>query len=47
VLLRGRKTRSMTEEVSCGLSMNLVGPEFEGGESLRSKLSAMVIRSSV
>ena len=43
----GRKMRSITELVSHGLSANLVGPEFDGGESLRPKLSAIVIRSSV
>jgi len=31
VLFGERKTRSMTELVSCGLSANLVGPGFEGG----------------
>jgi len=47
VLLTGRKTRSMTELVSCGLSANLVGPGLRGGNSLRPRLSAIVMRSSV
>jgi len=47
VLLGGRKTRSMTELVSRGLSANLVGPGFEGGDSLRLRLSAIVMRLSV
>ena len=47
VLPRGRKMRYITELVSHGLSANLVGPEFDGGESLRPKLSAIVMRSSV
>jgi len=40
----GRKTRSMIELVSCGLSANLVGPGFKGGDSLRPKLSTIVMR---
>ena len=47
VLLGGRKTRSMTELVSCGLSTNLVGPGLRGGDSSRPRLSAIVMRSSV
>ena len=43
----GRKIRSITELVSYGLSANLVGPEFEEGDSSRPKLSAIVMRSSV
>jgi len=39
--------RFKTELESCGLSASLVGPRFEGGESLRPTLSAIVIRSSV
>ena len=39
--------RSIMELVSHGLSANLVGPGFEGKESSRPKLSAIVIRSSV
>ena len=47
VLPGGRKTRSMTELVLCGLSANLVEPGFEGGDSSRPRLSAMVMRLSV
>jgi len=47
VLFGERKTRSMTELVSHGLSANLVGPGFEGGDSSRPRLSAIVMRSSV
>jgi len=47
VLFGGRKTRSMTELVSHGLSANLVGPGFERGDSLRPRLSTIVMRSSV
>ena len=47
VLFGGRKTRSMTELVSRGLSANLVGPGFEREDSLRPRLSAIVMRSSV
>jgi len=43
VLLGGRKTRSMTELVSRGLSANLVGPGFEEGDNSRPRLSAIVI----
>jgi len=39
--------RSIIELESYGLSANLVGPGFKGSESSRSRLSAMVIRSSV
>ena len=35
------------ELASRRLSANLVGPGFEGGESSRPKLSAIVMRSSV
>jgi len=47
VLLGGRKMRSMMELVLRGLSANLVGLGFEGGDSLRPRLSAMVMRLSV
>jgi len=47
MLSGGRKTRSMIELVSCGLSANLVGLGFEGEDSLRPKLSTIVIRSLV
>ena len=47
VLSGGRKTRFIMELVSYRLSANLVGLGFEGGDSLRSKLSAIVIRSLV
>jgi len=47
-MLPGRKkTRSITELVSCGLSANLVGLGFEEGDSLRPKLSVIVMRSLV
>ena len=39
--------RSITELVSCKLSANLVGPEFEGRNNSRPKLSAIVMRLSV
>ena len=42
-----RKTRSIIELVSHGLSANLVGPGFEGGDSLRPKLFVIVMRLSV
>ena len=47
VLLGGKKTRSMTELVSHGLSMNLVGLGFRGGDSSRPRLFAIVMRLSV
>ena len=39
--------RSMTELVSCGLSANLVGLGLREGDSLRPRLSAIVMRLSV
>jgi len=39
--------RFIMELVSHGLSANLVGPRFEGGDSLRPKLFVIVMRSSV
>jgi len=47
VLLGGRKMRSIIESVSHGLSTNLVGPGFESKDSLRPKLFAIVMKSSV
>jgi len=47
VLLGGRKTRSMTELISYGLSANLVGLGLRGEDSLRPRLSTIVMRSSV
>jgi len=47
VLPGGRKTRSMTELVSHGLSVNLVGLEFKGKDSLRPKLFVIAMRLSV
>jgi len=38
---------SLWSPSSCGLSANLVGPGFEGGDSSRPRLSAIVMRSSV
>jgi len=43
----GMNTRSKTELESRGLSVNLVGPGLDGGDSSRPRLSAIVSKSSV
>ena len=42
-----RNTKSKIKLEFCRLSANLVGPGFEGWESSRSRLSTIVMRSSV
>ena len=42
-----RKTKSRTKLVLWGLSANLMGPGFDGGESSRPRLLTIVMRSSM